>query len=87
MSRIKYPPNLSCPSCKAEIKLDYEGRLDHRWRPFAATHDLLVMSIVVPYSRLSAQDANQDKQDIGIVNPRLLICQHCHAILGMYDKD
>jgi len=83
MSRVKYPPTLSCPLCKAETKLDYEERIENQWRSFTATHDLLVMSIIVPYSRLSAEDANRDKQDIRITNPRVLICQHYNTILGI----
>jgi hypothetical protein len=67
--------------------LDYEGRLEKRWRDYAASEDLLAMDIVIPYSRMSAKDANRNKQDIGITTPRVLICQHCHTILGIYDKD
>lgn len=78
MSRIKHPTSLFCPSCKAAIKLDFEGRLEKRWRDYVATHDLLVMDIVVPHSQYLAKDANRNKQDVGIVTPRLLICQHCH---------
>lgn len=87
MSRIKYPTSLFCPACKAAIKLDYEGLLAKRWRDYVATDDLLVMKMVIPYSRMSAKDASTNKQDIEITTPRMLICQHCHTILGIYDKE
>lgn len=84
MSRIKYPTSLFCPACKASIKLDYEGRLYERHGDYAATDDLLGMCILFPYSLKSAKDANKNKQDIGHGSVRVLICQHCHTILGTY---
>ena len=87
MSSIKYPASLYCPSCKAAIKLDYEGQLRRRWSDYATTNDLLVMQMVLPYSRLSAKYARSNKQDVEAVIPRVLICQHCFTILGIYDKD
>jgi hypothetical protein len=83
MSRVKYPPSLFCPYCKAEIKLDYEGRLKEGDRSYAASHDLLAMNIAIPYSWYSAKDAKRNKQDLRTDYPIVLICQHRHTILGV----
>ena len=77
--RIKYPENMFCPSCKNEIKLDYSDKR------FASTEDLLIMNIMIPESYKSAQDAMSNKQDIRSALPKVLLCQRCHTILGIYD--
>lgn len=83
MLRIKYPTSLFCPACKASIKLDYEGRLHKKQDDFVATDDLLGMVIYYPYSFKSAKDANKNNQDIQYTSHQILICQHCHTILGI----
>ncbi|MFX0052506.1 MAG: hypothetical protein ACFFAJ_10030 [Candidatus Hodarchaeota archaeon] len=90
MSDIKYPTSLFCPACKEAIKLDYEGGLKKRrvkgagHGDLVATEDLLGMTILHPYSRNSAKDAKQNKQDIKYFHVHILICHHCHTILGAW---
>lgn len=81
-SRIKYPTSLFCLACKASIELDFEGRLYKTMRHQVATDDLLGMMIYCPSSRKSAKDAKENKQDIDYNALYILICQHCHTILG-----
>ncbi|MFW9997500.1 MAG: hypothetical protein ACFFD4_36000 [Candidatus Odinarchaeota archaeon] len=77
--RIKYPENLYCPNCKATIKMDYSAKYGAR------TDDLLIMNIRIPESYNLANDARVNKQNIGDAVPKLLICQSCQTILGIYD--
>ena len=72
---IKYPTVLHCPKCEKDIILDTSKKT-------ASTNDLLKLRLSVPMSRNSGNDMQEKKQDIKSFYAIVLVCQHCHTIIG-----
>ncbi|MFW9993450.1 MAG: hypothetical protein ACFFD4_15505 [Candidatus Odinarchaeota archaeon] len=76
MMEIKYPEIIYCPSCKAEIRIDYSGK------QFAKTSGLLNLTVEIPITGYSAQDARKNKQNLRYGSYGFIICQSCQTIIG-----
>ena len=71
---FKYPEQIKCPNCKADIRLDPD-------KVRLMSEDLLIVGISVPLS-YNLSDFTTNNENLGRRRVYLCICVHCGTILG-----